>query len=65
MAVRSVRRAFAGVLVVADADEPVGLLAEWYDWIRYGVDGLFDDFPNQLAQFVFHGLPSDMIEHGT
>ena len=28
-------------------------------------DGLLYGFPDQLAQFVFHGSPPGMIEHGT
>ena len=39
-----------GVLVWSGADEQVRLL------VQHGVDGLLDGFPDQLAQFVFHGL---------
>lgn len=46
----AVRRALVGALVGPGADELVGLLVE------HGVDGLLDGFPDQLAQFVFHGL---------
>ena len=47
---RSVRRPLVGALIWAGADEPVGLLVE------HRVDGLLDGFPDQLVQFVFHGL---------
>lgn len=42
--------ALVGALVGPGADELVGLLVE------HRVDGLLDGFPDQLAQFVFHGL---------
>ena len=42
--------ALVGALVGPAADELVGLLVE------HRVDGLLDGFPDQLAQFVFHGL---------
>lgn len=43
-------RSVSGALVGPGVDEPVGLLVE------HRVDGLLDGFPDQLAQFVFHGL---------
>ena len=46
----AVSGALVGALVGSGADEPVGLLFE------HRVDGLLDGFPDQLAQFVFHGL---------
>ena len=68
---RSVRRLLVGALIWAGADELVGLL------VGHRVDGLLDGFPDQLAQFVFHGLlvercdgfghgpPSSMIDLDT
>ena len=55
----AVSGALVGALVGPGADELVGLLVE------HGVDGLLDGFPDQLAQFVFHGLRPGMIELDT
>ena len=46
----AVRRPPVGALVGRGAHQLVGLLVE------HRVDGLLDGFPDQLAQFVFHGL---------
>lgn len=46
----AVRRPLVGALVGRSAHQLVCLLVE------HGVDGLLDGFPDQLAQFVFHGL---------
>ena len=57
----SVSGALVGALVGPGADEPVGALT------RHRVDGLLGGFPDQLAQFIFHGLLVewyDWVGHG-